>query len=152
MRTSSFLKLVCLVTAFVSSASKGSAQYFVPDYSLGGIMWCAQMDQRINAMQMQNAMMRQQVLNYYRQQAAAATQHMMNNPCSPISGVMTYDGVYVTPETVNEYHKENVTCEHCDGGYNYRNVYMGGGETRQVKSRCSWCHGKGYVTKTVRNE
>lgn len=27
-----------------------------------------------------------------------------------------------------------------------------GGETRQTKSRCTWCHGNGYVTKTVRND
>ena len=152
MKTSLLFKVTCLVIAFMASASKGNAQYVVPDYSPGGIMWCAQMDQRINAMQMQNAMMQQQVLQFYHNQAAAATQHMMNNPFTPMSGVMTYDGIYVTPETVNNYHKENVSCEHCDGGYNCRSVYMGNGETRQVKSRCSWCHGKGYVTKTVKNE
>lgn len=103
-------------------------------------------------MNMQNTMLQIQIMNYRQQQVAAATQWMQTNPFTPMPGVLTHDGVYVTPETVNNYHKENVTCEHCNGGYNYRNVYVGGGETRRVKSRCSWCHGKGYITKTVRND
>lgn len=101
---------------------------------------------------MQNAMMQQQLLNFYRQQAGTATGWMQTSPCTPMPGGVTYDGIYVTPENVNNYHKENVICEHCDGGYNYRSVYMGNGVTRRVKSRCSWCHGNGYVTKTVKNQ
>ena len=110
-----------------------------------------QMQQRINAISMQNAMMRAQTLAYYQQQAAAATQHLMNNPFQPMPGIVTYDGVYVTPDTVNDYHKEQVDCEHCDGGYNTR-TYLIGGECKEIRSRCTYCHGNGYVTKTVRND
>lgn len=147
---SKFFIALSMVLTGISSVSAQSD--YLLNYGPGSPSWCWQMQQGINAMSMQNAMMQQQILNYYRQQAAAATQWMQTNPCTPMPGVVTYDGVYVTPETVNSYHKENVTCEHCDGGYNYRSVYMGNGKTRRVKSRCSWCHGKGYVTKTVKNE
>ncbi len=139
-----------MAVAGISSASAQSD--YLLDYGPGSPSWCWQMQQQINAMDMQTAMMQQQVLNYYQQQAAAATQWMQTNPFQPMPGVMTYDGVYVTPETVNDYHKEEVSCDHCDGGYNYRTVYMGGGESRQIKSRCSWCHGTGHVTKTVKND
>ena len=147
---SKFFIALSMVLTGISSVSAQSD--YLPNYGPGSPSWCWQMQQGINAMSMQNAMMQQQILNYYRQQAAAATQWMQTNPCTPMPGVVTYDGVYVIPETVNSHHKENVTCEYCDGGYNYRSVYMGNGETRRVKSRCSWCHGKGYVTKTVKNE
>ena len=108
------------------------------------------MQQRENVIIMQNNAMQQEVLNFYRQQAAAANQWMMTTPYEPMPGVLTYDGVYLTPETVNDYHKEQVECEHCDGGYNYSSYYMGG-ETREVRSVCSWCYGTGYVTRTVPN-
>lgn len=147
---SKFFLALSMTFAGISSAN-AQCDYLL-DYGPGSIAWSWQMQQQINAMSAQTAAMRQQVLNYYQQQAAAATQWMQTNPFQPMPGVMTYDGVYVTPETVNEYHKEQVECEHCDGGYNYRTIYMGGGETRQTKSRCSWCHGNGYVTQTVKND
>lgn len=145
-------KLVIALSMFFTGFSSASAQNdYLLDYGPGSASWCWQMQLRENAISAQNAMMRQQVLNFYQQQAATATQWMQTNPCTPMPGTITYDGVYVTPETVNDYHKENVNCEHCNGGYNYRSVYMGSGQTQQVKSRCNWCHGKGYVTKTVKN-
>ena len=143
--------MTIMVVAILSliGASSAKAQAYL-DYGPGSISWCMQMDQQINAMRAQNAAMQAQIVSYYQQQAAAATYHLMTNPFQPMPGVVTYDGVYITPETVNDYHKEDVDCEHCDGGYNYRTCYMGG-ESRQVRSRCSYCHGKGYVTRTVRN-
>lgn len=129
-----------------------NAQNYLLDYGPGSIAWSYQMMQQENAIRAQNAMMQARILNYYQQQAAASTYHMMNNPYQPMQGVMTYDGVYVNPQTTNNYHKEQVDCEHCDGGYNYRTIYMGGGESRQVKSRCNFCHGRGTVTRTVKNE
>ena len=137
---------------FVGSVSASAQGDYLLNYGPGSPSWCWQKQQEINAMAMQNLMMQQQIVNYYQQQAAAANQWMSSTPYTSMPGVMTYDGVYVTPKTVNNYHKEKVTCEHCNGGYKYRSVYMGNGKTRQVKSRCNWCHGKGYVTKTVRNE
>lgn len=142
--------IVAAIFSIIGMAS-ANAQNYLLDYGPGSISWCMQMNQRINAISAQNAAMQAQILSYYRQQAAAATQHMMTNPFQPMAGIVTYDGVYITPDTVNDYHKEQVECEHCDGGYNYR-TYLIGGECRQVRSRCSYCHGNGYVTKTVRNE
>ena len=137
---------IIIMTAVLSviGFASANAQSYLLDYGPGSIPWCIQMDQRINAMRTQNAVMQAQVLAYYQQQAAAATQHLMTNPFQPMPGIVTYDGVYITPDTVNDFHKEDVDCEHCDGGYNYRLVWMGS-ENRQVKSRCSYCHGKGYV-------
>ena len=144
---------IIIVAAIFSvvGMSSAKAQNYLLDYGPGSIPWCMQMQQRINAISMQNAMMRAQTLAYYQQQAAAATQHLMNNPFQPMPGIVTYDGVYVTPDTVNDYHKEQVDCEHCDGGYNTR-TYLIGGECKEIRSRCTYCHGNGYVTKTVRND
>ena len=123
------------------------AQYYDDYYS--DLQWEWQQQQILNQMQNQTMMMSQQVLNYYRQQAAAATYNLMNYPMQPMQGVYTYDGVYVTPETVNNYHREKVDCDNCDGGYIYRQRYVGNGEVKQTKRRCGMCHGRGYVTRTV---
>ena len=147
-------KIQIIIVAAIFSVvgmTSAKAQNYLLDYGPGSIPWCMQMQQRINAISMQNAMMRAQTLAYYQQQAAAATQHLMNNPFQPMPGIITYDGVYVTPDTVNDYHKEQVDCEHCDGGYNTR-TYLIGGECKEIRSRCTYCHGNGYVTKTVRND
>lgn len=145
------IEIVIMTVVFsVIGAVSANAQNYFLDYGPGSIPWCMQMDQRINAMSMQNAAMQAQVLSYYQQQAAAATQHMINNPLQPMQGVMTYDGVYITPDTVNDYHKEQVDCEHCKGGYNTR-YYVIGGECKEIRQKCTHCHGKGYVTRTVRN-
>ncbi len=151
MRTQMMKKIA--MTAFVTvmtimSADDAKAQYYM-DYGPGSIAWDAQMQQRENAMRMQNAMMQQQIRNYYQQQAAAATWHMQNAPFVPMQGVQTYNGPYIS--NGESYHMETVTCDHCDGGYNYRQTYMGGGETRTVKSRCNWCHGSGKIKKKVKN-
>lgn len=145
-----FTIAVIAITSMIGT-SRIAAQDYLLDYGPGSVYWCAQQQQIINSMQMQNAMMASQISAYYRQQAAAATYHLMTNPFQPMPGIVTYDGAYITPDTVNEYHKEEVPCEHCNGGHNYRTVWYGGDKIRQVKSTCSFCHGKGYVTKTVRN-
>ena len=142
-----------IVTAILSivGMTSAKAQNYLLDYGPGSIPWCMQMQQRINAISMQNAMMRAQTMAFYQQQAAAATQHLMNNPFQPMPGIVTYDGVYITPDTVNDYHKEQVDCEHCDGGSNTR-AYLIGGECKEIRQRCTYCHGNGYVTRTVRND
>ena len=132
--------------AFFAGISSAKAQY--GPYGFDAAMeW--QQAQRLNQISAQTAMMQAEVLNYYQQQAAAATMHMMTNPFVPMPGVFTYDGVYITPETVNEYTKEKVSCDHCNNGYNSRYILCGG-ECKEIKSRCVYCHGTGYVTRTVR--
>ena len=143
--------IAIVIISAIFGATKMNAQDYLLNYGPGSAYWCAQQQQINNAMAMQNAMMGAQLLAYYRQQAAAASYHLMTNPFQPMPGIVTNDGAYITPDTVNEYHKEEVPCEHCNGGHNYRTVWYGGDKIRQVKSTCSFCHGKGYVTKTVRN-
>lgn len=149
MKTQIVKKIVMVaVIAVVEiiSTNEVKAQYYL-DYGPGSPVWCYQMQQRENAISMQNAMMRQQICNYYQQQAAAATWHMQNYPLVPMQGVQTYDGPYIN--NGESYHTESVSCDHCDGGYNYRQAYMGGGEVNTIKSRCSWCHGTGTIKKKV---
>ena len=141
--------MVAVVLVTVGSYTVKAQSSYLLDYGPGSPSWCWQMQQEINAISAQNAMLQAQIMRYYNQQAYNVTQHMINTPFQSMSGALTYDGVYITPQDVNSYHKEQVECEHCNGGYNYRTVYLGGGETTQVKSRCSFCHGKGTVTKTV---
>lgn len=151
MRTQ-LVKNIAMVTVVavmsLVSANETKAQYYL-DYGPGSPAWCYQMQQRENAIRMQNAMMQQQILNYYQQQAAAATWHMQNTPFVPMHGVQTYNGPYIN--NGESYHTEKVACDHCDGGYNYKQTYMGGGESRTVKSRCSWCHGSGTIKKKVKD-
>lgn len=142
-----------LFVAMLGLVSKDSyAQSYLLDFGPGSPSWCWQQQQQINAMAMQNMMMQQQVLQFYQNQANAVQQQIMFNPFQPVQGIMTNDGTYITPETVNNYHTERVSCEHCNGGFNQRTVYLGNGHTSTVKSRCSYCHGSGYVTKHVSND
>lgn len=151
MRTQ-LVKKIAIVTGLavmsLVSANETKAQYYIDD-GPGSPAWCYQMQQRENAIRMRNAMMQQQILNYYQQQAAAATWHMQNMPFDPMQGVQTYNGPYIN--NGESYHTETVTCDHCDWGYNYREAYMGGGQSRTVKSRCNWCHGTGTVNKKVKD-
>ncbi|MGI6219273.1 MAG: hypothetical protein ACOYJE_05360 [Bacteroidaceae bacterium] len=59
-------------------------------------------------------------------------------------------------ETTSEYpstpsgHYETKTeqCSNCLGrGYNPVHVYHGGGKSSTIQRRCSFCHGKGSITK-----
>ena len=70
-----------IVTAILSivGMTSAKAQNYLLDYGPGSIPWCMQMDQQINAMRAQNAAMQAQILSYYQQQAAAATQHLTAN-------------------------------------------------------------------------
>ncbi len=151
MKTYIFKKIatasVVVAVALVSS-TEANAQYYL-DYGPGSPAWCYQMQQRENAIHMQNAMMQQRILNYYQQQAAAATWHMQNTPFVPMQGVQTYNGPYINND--ESYHTETVSCDHCDGGYNYKQTYMGNGEVRTIKSRCTWCHGTGTINKKVKD-
>lgn len=120
------IKKICLMAvvavAVLVSSNEVKAQSIL-DYGPGSPAWSAQMQQRENAIRMQNAMMQQQILNYYQQQAAAATWHMQNTPFVPMQGVQTYNGPYIN--NGESYHTEEVACDHCDGGYNYKETYMG---------------------------
>ena len=151
MRTQLVKRIAMAAVVVVSglvSANEAKAQYYL-DYGPGSPAWCYQMQQRENAIRMQNAMMQQQIVNYYQQQAAAATWQLQNQPFVPMQGVQTYNGPYIN--NGESYHTETVTCDHCDGGYNYREVYMGSGQSRTVKSRCNWCHGTGTINKKVKD-
>lgn len=74
---------------------------------------------------------------------------MQNQPFVPMQGVQTYNGPYIN--SGESYHIETEVCDHCDGGYHYREVYMGGGESRTVKSLCNWCHGTGEIKRKVKD-
>ena len=147
MRTIRNLFVVAMLC--IVGVSTVNAQNYLLDFGPGSPSWCYQMQQQINEIERVNAALQAQIMNYYNQQAAAATMHLMTNPFTPMAGALTYDGAYITPENVNNYTRERVACEHCSGGYNYRDYYMGGGEVRSVKQRCSFCHGTGTVMKTI---
>ena len=117
----------------------------------GSPAWCWQQQQILNAQNMQLTMMRQQLINNYRQQAQDIQNWMMTNPTTPYPGsIVTRDGTVLNSENINDYERVQVTCEHCDGGFNYRQMYMGNGKTSTIKSRCVYCHGKGTVSKHVK--
>lgn len=102
---------------------------------------------------MMNMQMQNNITQFYQNQFNSINNHIMNNPNQPYQGgVLTYDGVFITPETVSSYHKEQVDCDHCDGGFNNRRMAHGGGRYSTVKVRCGFCHGKGYVIRTVKDE
>lgn len=74
------IAMVTVVTVMsLVSANETKAQYYL-DYGPGSPAWCYQMQQSENAIRMQNAMMQQQILNYYQQQASGATWHMQTRP------------------------------------------------------------------------
>lgn len=141
-----------MIAMLAAAPNVSRAQDYLLNYGPGSPAWCWQQQQEINAMAMQNMMMQQQILQYYRNQTNAVQQQIMANPFQPVQGIVTRDGTYLTPKNVNNYRTERVACEHCDGGYNYRTIWLGGDKTSRVRSRCSYCHGSGYVTKHVAND
>ena len=141
MKKIAFLLVAVLFTMVGVDSAK--AQWY--DYN---VALEYQQAQRLNQISAQNAMMEANILNFYRQQAAAATYHMMNTPFVPMSGVLTYDGVYLTPSNINEYTKVKEDCDNCDGGYIYTRSYNG----VTIKRSCGCCKGKGYVIRTVKKQ
>ena len=117
----------------------------------GSPAWCMQQQQIINAQRMQIMMMQQQNLNFYRKQAQDVANWIMANPGSPYPGsIITRDGAILNTQNISDYEQVKVGCEHCTGGYNYKQIYIGNGKVTTRKSRCSYCHGTGTVTKYVK--
>lgn len=126
-----------------------NAQNYLMDYGPGSPAWCWQQQQQYQAMQMQMMIQRQQLLNFYRNQRIAVEQQMMNG--QPVQGIVTLDGQYITPESGNNYHREQVPCDNCNGGKITRQ-YMSNGQVRTQTRTCGYCHGKGYKTQLVENK
>ena len=117
----------------------------------GSPAWCWQQQQINNAIDNQIMMMRMQQMNFYRQQTQDIENWIRTNPTTPYPGnVLTHDKIIINPDNINDYERVQVNCEHCDGGFNYKQVYAGNGQTNTQKSRCSFCHGTGTVTKHVK--
>lgn len=120
-------------------------------YEPGTPAWCWQQQQQINAIDYQQMIMRQQILNFYRQQAQDVTNWIMTNPTTPYPGsIITRDGTILNSENINDYERTKVSCENCNGGFNYKRIYAGNGQYITRKSRCSYCHGTGVVSKHVK--
>lgn len=51
--------------------------------------------------------------------------------------------------TITQFEERQVTCEYCNGGFNSRQVYLGNGNVRTVRSRCAYCHGRGTRKERV---
>lgn len=147
--TRQFLFVLAIMVGYIPSL----AQDWLSTYGPGSPAWCWQFQQQNNMIDMMNMQMQMNIHSFYQNQFNSINNHMMTNPTQPYNGgILTYDGVYVTPETVNDYHREDVNCEHCDGGYKYKQVNLGGGRTTTLKTRCTFCRGRGYVTHTVKNK
>ena len=116
----------------------------------GSPAWCWQQQQINNAIDNQIMMMRMQQLNYYRQQTQDIENWIRTNPTVPYPGsIVTQDGTILNNENINDYERVQVNCEHCDGGFNYKKIYIGNGQTITRKSRCTYCHGTGTVSRHV---
>lgn len=91
-----------------------------------------------------------QQLNYYRQQTQDIENWIRTNPTVPYPGsIVTQDGTILNNENINDYERVQMNCEHCDGGINYKKIYVGNGQTITRKSRCTYCHGTGTVSRHV---
>lgn len=140
------------VMSLISIASVQS-QDWLSTYGPGSPAWCWQFQQQNNMIDMMNMQMQTNISSFYQNQYNAVTNHIMNHPTEPLpGGILTYEGVYITPETVDSHQREQVDCDHCDGGFNYRKMSQGGGRQTTVKIRCSFCRGKGYVIRTVKSQ
>ena len=81
-RMKSFEKVLLMFAFTMIFTTISKAQDFLLDCGSGSPSWCWQQQQQINAMKMQNMMMQQQILQFYRNQAAAVQQQ----PVSTDSG------------------------------------------------------------------
>lgn len=147
------LRKISVIVITIVSINTAKAQDWMSTYGPGSPAWCWQMQQQNNMIDMMNMQMQMNIHNFYHNQFNMVNQHMMNNPTAPLpGGILTYDGVYVTPESVDSYHREQVDCEKCEGGYNNRRIAHGGGRYSTISVRCSFCRGKGYVVRTVKKK
>ena len=141
-------KVMMTIVALVLAVTGAKAQYYSDGWGCpwepGSPAWCAQQQQMINAMSMQNAMMQQQILNYYRQQAQNVTNWINNNPFNPYPGqVITRDGFTVTYDQVSS-QRASGQCSNCNGaGYLNERYYMGNNQVKTIRRRCGSCHGRG---------
>ena len=110
----------------------------------GSLAWCWQQQQQINFTRIQNAIMQQQVLNFYRQQAQNVTNWINSHPFDPYPGqVLTKDGFIVNYELISS-QREKGQCSNCNGeGFLKENYYMGNNHVKTNKRRCGMCHGTG---------
>ena len=119
----------------------------------GSPAWCWQQQQLINAQNAYIMQMRMQNMNTLQQQVRNIESQIIANPIKPVEGVFVRnDGTIFSYDTMNQYEKREVDCEHCNGGYNTKTLYLGNGNVRTIKDRCNYCHGKGTVTKQVLKE
>ena len=157
------MKRICFVFLAFVFVSTSKAQFPMMPLGTGSGLgwgtaagspeWCWQQQQLINAQNAYLMQMRLQELNYYRQQAQAIQNWMQTNPCTPYPGnVITRDGVILNTENINEYEIRSVSCEHCNGGFNSKQVYLGNGRYSTQRVRCNFCHGSGSVKRHVRKE
>lgn len=146
-------KIIITATAIIC-CSKLNAQYYNPyvynqmfDYYYGGpgsVSWQIQQQQILNQNQMYIDAMRQQQLQYYRQQANNLTNWITKHPFDAYPGaVYTRDGFKITYELVNAYHADG-ECYNCNGkGYLHEKYYAGDHHIKTYNRRCGVCHGTG---------
>lgn len=140
-------KVKMTIVALALAVTGAKAQYadvWGNAWDPGSLAWCWQ--QQLNIISMQNAMMQQQILNYYRQQAQNVTNWINNNPFNPYPGqVITRDGITVSYELVNSTSSSGSgQCSNCNGaGFLNERYYMGNNQIKTIRRRCGVCHGTG---------
>lgn len=108
------------------------------DMTPGSPLWQWNIQQRINTISTQNARMRWENLNFYRQQRMNIEAAFMANPTADLGGCFTSDGFYFRGDGGNvDYSSSTPTYENTstNGGYQY--------EQRYGDKDCPSCHGSG---------
>ena len=142
MKKITMIMFVLFATTFSAKAQFGGG--WGAPWEPGSPAWCLQQQQQINAMAMQNMIMQQQNLNFYRQQADNVTNWIINNPTTPYPGlVINRDGIIVKYETAAP-KRSKTQCDNCNGqGFLYEKYYAGNNKIKTLKRRCGICHGTG---------
>lgn len=132
--------LLIVFCSLILGVTVAKAQYLL-DFGPGSPAWCMQQQQQMWMMNMQMAAVQQQ--------QAEAVANFVKNQMNNMPGLqMPSNGYYMAAvDNGGGYQSSTEPCINCDGGYNTRKVYMGNGHVSEVKSRCSICHGKGYISR-----
>lgn len=113
------------------------------DMTPGSPLWMWGQQQQINTMATQNAKMQWEILAFYKSQADKITQMMIENPFQPISGIIDYDGFFITPEMVAADNNDSDNSDRYSGFEKIRDNNRDYYQNRYGYKECPSCHGNG---------
>lgn len=113
------------------------------DMTPGSPLWMWGQQQQINTIATQNAKMQWELVAYYKSQADRVTNMMIENPFQPISGIIDYDGNFISAEMIASDNSKNDISDRYSGFEKIREKNKQYYANRYGNKDCPSCRGTG---------